>query len=151
MAFWQIASGDGTVDLEPVFLKLNIALIGPGHLGDYFDHRPAYLALTDGYLVRAFCEDVAVGDTFVLKRMVNPRTAEWDIKAVGAVAGAYRHEPIFKSVDVSRWDMQHCRRVNWTVPPQPIRVTGGGAPVRIQRCDEDNPLVVKARELLAAQ
>lgn len=151
MAFWQIASGDGTVDLETIFIKLNVALIGPGDLGDYFDHRAEYLALADGYLVRAFCEEVAVEDTFILKRMVNPRTAEWDIKAVGKVIGAYRHEPIFESVDVSRWQMQHCRRVHWTVPAQPIRVTGGGAPVRIQRCADDNELVAKARELLAGQ
>ena len=81
--------------------------------------------------------------------MVNLHTAEWDIKAIGKVIGTYRHEPIFESVDVSRWNMQHCRRVHWIVPPQPIRVTGGGA-VRIQR-REDNVLVAKARELLGQQ
>lgn len=151
MAFWQIASGDGTVDLEAIFLKLNVALIGPGNLGDYFDHRADYLTLNDGYLVRAFCEEVEVGDTLILKRMVNPRTAEWDIKAVGKVVGAYRYEPVFESVDVGRWQMQHCRRVHWTIPPQPIRVTGGGAPVRIQRCGEESILVAKARELLGQQ
>ncbi|HVC96784.1 MAG TPA: hypothetical protein VND64_24105 [Pirellulales bacterium] len=151
MAFWQIASGDGTVDLETVFLKLSVALLGPGGLGDYFDHRAEYLALNDGHLVRAFCEDVEVGDALILKRMVNPHTAEWDIKGVGMVVGAYRYEPIFERVDVSRWDMQHCRRVNWIVPKRAIRVTGGGAPVRIQRCADDNILVAKARELLGQQ
>ena len=109
------------------------------------------MALADGYLVRAFCEEVAIGDILILKRMVNPHTAEWDIKAIGKVIGTYRHEPIFESVDVSRWNMQHCRRVHWIVPPQPIRVTGGGARVRIQRCGEDNVLVAKARELLGQQ
>jgi predicted Mrr-cat superfamily restriction endonuclease len=147
MTYWQIASGDGTVDLEAIFLKLNVALIGPGDLGDYFDHRDEYLAQDDGYLVRAFCEEVLIGDIFILKRMVNPRNAEWDIKAVGKVVGGYRYEPIFECVDVSRWQMQHCRRVHWVVPQQPIRVTGGGAPVRIQRCDDSNVLVTKAREL----
>jgi hypothetical protein len=149
MTYWQIASGDGTVDLEAIFLKLNVALIGPGDLGDYYDHRADYLALDDGYLVRAFCEEVAIGDILILKRMVNPHTAEWDIKAVGKVIGPYRYEPIFESVDVSEWQMQHCRRIEWTVPLQPVRVTGGGAPVRIQRCAEENPLVIKAHELLA--
>lgn len=151
MAYWQIASGDGTVDLEQVFIKLNIALIGPGNLGDYFDHRNEYLNLSDGYLVRAFCEEIVVGDILILKRMVNPHTSEWDIKAVGKVVGQYRYEPIFESVDVSDWEMQHCRRVQWIVPSLPIRVTGGGAPVRIQRCNEDNPLVIKAQELLDQQ
>ena len=151
MALWQLSSGDGTVDPEAIFIKLNAALIGPGHLGDYFDHRAEYQALSDGYLVRVFCEEVAVGDTFILKRMVNPRTAEWDIKAVGKVIGAYRYEPIFESVDVSRWQMQHCRRVHWLVPPQPIRVTGGGAPVRIQRCPDGNAMAEKAKEWLASQ
>lgn len=148
MEYWQIASGDGTVDLEAVFLKLNVALLGPGHLGDFFDHRDEYQALTDGHLVRAFAEEVSVDDVFILKRMVNPHTQEWEIKAVGRVVSPYRYEPIFKSVDVSKWDMQHCRRLNWTVPSQQTIVTGGGAPIRIQRAEDDNPLVVKARELM---
>lgn len=148
MRYWQIASGDGTVDLEAIFLKLNIALIGPGNLGDYFDHQDDYLKLDDGKLVRRFCAEVAIGDILILKRMVNPHTSEWDIKAVGKVIGAYRFEPIFESVDVSQWQMQHCRRVKWTVPTQPIRVIGGGAPIRIQLCAEDNALVVQARALL---
>ena len=148
MKCWQIASGDGTVDLEAIFLKLNVALIGPGNLGDYFDHRDEYLKLGDGFLVKRFCEEVAIGDILILKRMVNPQTAEWDIKAAGKVIGAYRFEPIFECVDVSQWQMQHCRRVYWTVPPQPIRVIGGGAPVRIQTCAEDNALVAPARDLL---
>ena len=100
------------VDLEAIFVNLNTALIGPGHLGDFFDHRDEYLKRDGGYLARAFCEEVCIGDTMILKRMVNPRTAEWDIKAVGLVVGAYRHEPIFENVDVSDWRMQHCRRVD---------------------------------------
>lgn len=148
MTFWQIACGDGTVDLESIFLKLNIALIGPGHLGDYFDHRKQYLALSDGYLIRTFCEEVAIGDIFILKRVINPAAAEWEIKAVGKVTGAYRYEPIFEDVDVSGWAMQHCRRVKWVLPSAKTVVKGGGAPIRIQRCGTDNALVLKAMELL---
>jgi predicted Mrr-cat superfamily restriction endonuclease len=154
MKFWQIMAGDGVVDLESIFKKLNVALIGPGDLGDYFDHRDAYMQRTedrDHQLVRVFCEDVAVGDAMILIRAVNPRGSEWAIEAVGTVAGAYRYEPIFESADVSRWDMQHCRRVKWVIPPEPIRVVGGGFPIRIQRCSDDNPLVAKAREFLAGR
>ena len=151
MVFWQIASGDGNVDLDAVFFKLNVALIGPGSLGDYFDHRTRYAELDDGHYVRSFCEEVSVGDILILKRMVNPHAAEWDIKAVGKVVGEYRYEPIFERVDVSGWDMQHCRRVHWIVPPKPIRINGGGAPGRIQRCKDDNILVARARKILSQQ
>ena len=34
MTYWQIAAGDGTVDLVDIFLKLSVALIGPGNGGD---------------------------------------------------------------------------------------------------------------------
>lgn len=146
--YWQIACGDGTVDLEDVFIKLNVALIGPGHLGDFFDHRSAYLALSDGHLIRTFCEDVSIDDIFVLKRMVNPRIHEWQIQAVGTVVSPYRFEPVFKSVDVSQWDMQHCRRVAWVVPPSRLVVTGGGAPIRIQKLNPDNPLVRHADDVM---
>lgn len=39
MTYWQIAAGDGTVDLVDIFLKLIVALIGPGNEGDYFDNK----------------------------------------------------------------------------------------------------------------
>jgi hypothetical protein len=149
MTYWQIASGDGTVDLQDVFLKLNVALIGPGHLGDFFDHRDEYLDLNDGHLVQRFCEDLKTGDTLILRHVSNPKQKEWEIQAAGTVVGPYRYEPIFEDVDVSEWEMQHCRRVAWTTPEQPIRVTGGGAPVRIQKLDEGNPFISVAEELLS--
>jgi len=148
MAYWQISSGDGVVDLEYIFIKLNVALIGPGHLGDYFDHKQEYQNLADGHILRIFAEEVIVNDMFILKRMVNPRTHEWEIKAVGQVISPYRFEPIFERVDVSQWAMQHCRRVAWKVPKQPTIVHGGGAPIRFQRVDDSNPLMIKARELM---
>lgn len=39
MNYWQIAAGDGTTDYTDIFLKLNVALIGPGNNGDYFDNK----------------------------------------------------------------------------------------------------------------
>ncbi len=148
MTYWQIASGDGNVELEDIFLRLNVALIGPGHLGDYWDHRNEYLQLPNGHLVRTFCEDVNEGDFFVLKRVVDPRAHEWEIRAVGRVVGAYRYEPIFENVDVDAWQMQHCRRVAWQRPEARTTVIGGGAPIRIQRLDDDNPLRIKAADLV---
>lgn len=148
MTYWQIASGDGTVNLQDVFLKLNVALIGPGHLGDYFDHRDEYLELDHGHLVQRFCEDLEIDDVLVLRHVSNPKQKEWDIQAAGRVVGPYRYEPIFEDVDVSEWQMQHCRRVAWTVPEKPVTVSGGGAPIRMQRLDEENPFVSAAKELL---
>jgi len=61
MKFRQIASGDGTVDLEAIFLKLNVALIGPGRHGDYFDHKSEYLLLPSwGWILRIQADGVTV-------------------------------------------------------------------------------------------
>jgi hypothetical protein len=149
MTFWQIASGDGAVDLQDIFLKLNVALIGPGNKGDFFDHRAEYEASGDWRFLHAFCEEVVVSDIFILKQWVSKRTNECDIVAVGKVVGAYRYEPIFESVDVGRWEMQHCRRVRWNRPPSPVRVTGGGTPDRFHRCAPGNPLIPEAEKILA--
>ncbi|WP_083274078.1 hypothetical protein [Exiguobacterium aurantiacum] len=72
--YWQIAAGNGEVDLEELFLKLNVALIGPGRLGEYFENRTTYDQLPDGHLVKKFASEVQVGDVLVLKRLVNPHT-----------------------------------------------------------------------------
>ena len=150
MAYWQMACGDGNVDLEEIFLKLNVALVGPGDIGDYFDHKAQY-ALEDKR-VRRFCDEVEIGDIFVLKRVLNPHTREWQIIAVGEVIGPYRYEPIFKDTDVDSWQMQHCRRVHWkVVPTQQVVVQGGGAPITIQKLRDDNPLRLRADELLQNQ
>jgi predicted Mrr-cat superfamily restriction endonuclease len=151
MNYWQISSGDGRVDLKDIFIKLRVALIGPGRYGDFFDHRDDYQKLNDGNLVQAFCEKVEVGDVLVLKRPVNPQKNEWHLQAVGRVVGAYRFEPIFEKVDIDDWDVQHCRRVEWLVPSEKTIIQGGGAPRRIQRLDENNPLKLKAEEILGAE
>lgn len=148
MNYWQIACGDGSVDLKSIFLKLNVALVGPGKIGDYFDHKSLYASVDKR--VSTFCEDVDVGDIFVLKKVVNPKKKIWQIIAVGKVIGPYRYEPIFKDTDVDSWQMQHCRRVNWKViPSSKVEVVGGGAPTTIQKLNSDNPLRVKAIELLS--
>ena len=119
---WVVAGGFGEIDLAEVFLRVGVALIGPGALGDFFDRRSAYereLASSpqDWRMVREFAEDVAVGDRILLRRRAT-RTTD-DVLALGKVIGPYRHEPIFQEVDVWSWDLQHCRRVRWLQLPTP--------------------------------
>lgn len=107
---WVVANGFDGMDLSAVFLRVGVALIGPGEHGDYFDNRQRYaekLRPAEAPLLRAFCEEAAVGDRILL------RNSAHEILAVGEIAGPYRHEPIFQSVDVKGWDLQHCRRVSW--------------------------------------
>lgn len=147
MKFWQIASGDGNVDLLEIFLKVKIALIGPGTHGDYFDNITNYRKLPDGKIIKWFCEDVKIGDIFILKHVVNPhQPPTWEIKAVGKVLSPYRHEPIFRDCDFSGWDMQHCRRIDWKTPSTQLIVQGGGAPIRFQRIEVNNPLVTASKK-----
>ncbi|MGR6018863.1 hypothetical protein ACT7CU_11060 [Bacillus paranthracis] len=37
--YWQIAAGDGSIDLPKIFTELNVALLGPGQFGDFFDNK----------------------------------------------------------------------------------------------------------------
>lgn len=149
MQYWQIGIGDGQVDMVDIFIKLNVALIGPGRSGDYYDNKEKYEDTHDGHLVQKFAEEVQVGDVLVLKHIINPQTKLWRIYAVGKVVGPYRYEPIFDSVDENGWDVQHCRRVMWKdVRDQNITVDFGGAPIRLQRLSDENPLKLKAEELL---
>lgn len=149
MQYWQIGIGDGKVDMVDIFIKLNIALIGPGNKGDFFDNKDGYLNTSDGHIVQKFSEEVQVGDIFVLKHIVNPQTKLWKIYALGKVVGPYRYEPIFNCVDENKWDVQHCHRVIWKdVRDKDIIVDSGGAPIRFQRLGDDNKLKLKAQELL---
>lgn len=147
MQYWQIGIGDGRVDMAEIFIKLNVALLGPGRSGDYFDNRESYEQLSDGHLVKKFAEEIQIGDILVLKHIENPQTKTWRIHAVGEVVGPYRYEPIFDSVDKSGWDVQHCRRVRWKKPPSDLIVAKGGAPIRLQRLEDDNPMKICAEEL----
>lgn len=152
MQYWQIAAGDGTVDMVEIFLKLKIALIGPGSGGDYFDNKNEYDKLgIDGQLVKRFAEEVQIGDIFVLKHILHPQEHTWQVIAVGKVVGPYRYEPIFDRVDCYEWDVQHCRRVLWVVPKRRIKVKYGGAPIRLQRIEENNPLKKAANRILSGK
>ncbi|MFO0722848.1 MAG: hypothetical protein U1E65_03620 [Myxococcota bacterium] len=114
---WVVANGFDEMDLSAVFLRVGVALIGPGEYGDWFDNPSVYaekLRPGEVPLLRAFCEDVKVGDRIAL------RNAAHQILAVGEVSGPYRYEPIFRAVDVKGWDLQHCRRVNWKKLANPV-------------------------------
>ena len=149
MNYWQISAGDGTTDMLDIFMKLNVALIGPGRNGDYFDNYEKYDKMgTDGDLVRRFAKEIQIGDILVLKHIKHPINKTWNILAVGEVIGPYRFEPIFDKVDYDEWDVQHCRRVKWHIPEEEVIVQNGGAPIRLQKLGEDNPLKTKAVEIL---
>lgn len=106
----------------------------------------------NGELVTTFAEKVEIGDIFVLKHIVDPNQKTWHVIAVGRVVSPYRYEPIFDKVDCNGWDVQHCRRVIWTQPKtDDLTVEGGGAPVRIQRLGDDNPLREVADKVLAGK
>lgn len=151
MNYWQISAGNGQVDLVDIFLKLNVALLGPGRYGDYFDNKSEYEEISDGHLIKKFAEDVQTGDVFVLKHIKDPNKKTWHVIAVGEVMSPYRYEPIFNSVDSSEWDVQHCRRVVWWIPEEEQIVDGGGAPIRLQRLSEENPLRKKADDIFAGE
>jgi hypothetical protein len=91
--------------------------------------------------------NVQVEDVFVLKHIIDPNKKTWHVIAVGEVVSPYRYEPIFNSVDSNEWDVQHCRRVIWWIPKQKVIVQGGGAPIRIQRISEQNPLKKAADDI----
>lgn len=149
MNYWQISAGDGTTDIVDIFLKLNVALIGPGSEGDYFDNKERYSDMgIDGQLVERFANQVKIGDILVLKHIKNPVAKVWRILAVGEVVGPYRFEPIFDNVDYDGWAVQHCRRVKWYKPEKEVLVEKGGAPVRIQSLGNDNPMKKKAEEVI---
>ncbi len=149
MQYWQIGTGDGQVDMVDIFIKLKLALIGPGREGDYFDNKHAYMNMgIDGQIVQRFAEDVQIGDIFVLKHILNSQKKTWKVFAVGEVVGPYRYEPIFDKVDCYEWDVQHCRRVLWKVPKNETISDHGGAPIRLQRIEQDNPLSKIASQIL---
>ncbi|MBC3887979.1 hypothetical protein GH810_06610 [Acetobacterium paludosum] len=145
MNYWQISDGNGETNLRDVFIDLNVALMGPGELGDYFDHKNEYENMGHGNKIGTFAEKVQIGDIFVLKHMKS-KMKTWQILAVGEVVGEYQYEPIFGNVGAYGWDVQHCRRVNWKVPDEEIIVTGGAKP-KIQILKDSNAMKGKAMEL----
>ncbi len=151
--FWQIGKGDNNanVDLEDIFCNLNIALIGPGKIGNYFDYKDEYkqqLNSKDLQFINDFCEKVQLDDVFVLRESVGQN--EWHIIAIGKVLSPYRYEPIFSYVDKGMWDVQHCRRVLWHEIPIEMRtvISGGGIIGRISNMRQDNILRKEAERLI---
>lgn len=118
MSYWQIANGYDGMDLSEVFLRLGVALLGPGSLGDFYDRQGKYekeCRAAEYQILHSFCCSVTVGDKIVL------RNSHHEVLAVGTVKSPYRFEPIFDTVDIRGWDMQHCRRVDWVPLDKPTR------------------------------
>lgn len=105
---WQIAGGPASRPYGDVFLKYGVGLIGPGDAGPWRPDRDDNEF--EGGFVRRFADEVAVGDVFML------RTGIATISAVGIVASEYIYLNQFD--DVNGWDLQHARRVRWSMLPQ---------------------------------
>jgi predicted Mrr-cat superfamily restriction endonuclease len=114
--YWQIANGYDGMDLSEIFIRLGVALLGPGGLGDFYDNQEKYEQQCTPFeyqILHAFCANVSVDDKIVL------RNSHHEVLAAGLVKGPYRFEPIFDAVDIHGWDMQHCRSIAW-VPVEPV-------------------------------
>lgn len=105
---WQIASGSADRNYADVFLKYNVALIGPGDAGKWSPDRDD--DEFGGRFVRIFASEPKMGDVFLL------RTGMSKIRAIGIVGSEYLYLDQFD--DVNGWDLQHARRVRWLEFPQ---------------------------------
>ena len=142
MNYWQVAAGQGTRDYSDVFLKYGVILIGPGNPGPVSENRTSYVKHPKGARVIAFAEDLKHGDRVILKR---GHRKKGRILAVGQVTGGYDWLEQFEDVD--GWDLQHCRRVKWIKPANPIPVEGL-ARGTISRTDEGNLILKDAADSL---
>lgn len=114
MDYWQVAAGKGARDYSDIFLNYGVMLIAGGDRGDYFKNKAEYSNPNkENYGIVDFAEGVEKEDSVILKRKHN--RDEWEILAVGKVVGDYEHLEQFD--DVKGWDLQHCRKVQWVLPP----------------------------------
>lgn len=122
MTIWQVAAGDGSRDYADVFLKFGVILVGPGSAGDYYSDKDTYNNPDSPFycpFIRTLAEEITKGDLVVLKR---PSSSQWEIVAVGEVISDYSYENAF--CDVDGWDLQHCRKIQWTEPISRTIVSG---------------------------
>lgn len=112
--YWTVASGDALRDYSEVFLDFGVMLVGPGHLGSYFENREAY---AEENSVRRFAEEIRPKDIVVLKRGVQ------SIVAAGVVSereDSYFHSEVFGDVD--GFSLQHGRYVTWHKPEKEVEI-----------------------------
>jgi len=107
-AVWQISGGPVSRPYAHVFVKYGVGLIGPGDAGPWTAERDDNEF--EGGFVRRFADEVKVGDAFLL------RTGISTLCAVGVVGSDYIYLNQFD--DVNGWDLQHARRVRWSLLPQ---------------------------------
>lgn len=119
MNYWQVAAGEGGRDYSSVFLQYGVMLIGAGDPGPYFEKEDYYRSRAWGRKVQYFARHVAIGDVVVLKR---PHHHRWEIQAVGKVTGNYEWLEQFD--DVEGWDLQHCRKTEWSCPKTKLVIDG---------------------------
>lgn len=67
MTTWQVTAGAHGRDYSELFLEFGAMFIGPGEYGPHDANRSIYQKLGQS-AVRAFAEDVQLGDRVVLKQ-----------------------------------------------------------------------------------
>ena len=123
---WQIAAGTADRDYTNLFLRHDIALIGPGWPGEWSADRSD--EEFEGNFVRLFASELRIGDTLLLRK------GRSIIRAVGLVESDYEFFEQFD--DVNGWDLQHGRRVRWHELSKPHdfgKPVFGNSPSRISR------------------
>ncbi|NQT47927.1 MAG: hypothetical protein HQ578_03005 [Chloroflexi bacterium] len=91
-------------------MRFGVMLAGPGYPGPAPDRRDWHEEHENHVL--AFAEQAQPDDIVILKKPWKDK--QWQILAVGRVAGGYEYLEQFD--DVEGWDIRHCRRVQWFLP-----------------------------------
>jgi len=128
---WQLSGGQPTRPFVDLFTKYRVGLIGPGDAGAWHPGRSD--DEFEGSFVRRFAEELQVGDVILMRIGIST------IVAVGIVASEYIYLNQFD--DVNGWDLQHTRRVRWSLLPQPYmfeRNVFGANPPRISKIWEND-------------
>ncbi|MBC8392013.1 MAG: hypothetical protein H8E17_05545 [Deltaproteobacteria bacterium] len=126
ISVWQLSGGQPTRPFVDLFIKYGVGLIGPGDAGTWHPGRSD--DEFEGSFVRRFADEMQVGDVILLRKGIST------IVAVGIVASEYIYLNQFD--DVNGWDLQHTRRIRWSLLPQPYmfeRNIFGANPPRISK------------------
>lgn len=105
MIYWQIGCGSGGRDFNQVCLDFGVALVGPGDIGNYYEHREAYAEWQEAEDKVGRLARMKKGERIVLRK------GKKAIKAVGEIIGEYDYSNQFSDID--GWDLQHFVKVKW--------------------------------------
>lgn len=120
MEYWQVAAGQGARDYSDIFLRFGVMLVGDGTPGSFSENKGQYRRQGRHAHIVRFAEQVSEDDDIVILK--RPHHRQWEIQAVGRVAGDYEYLAQFD--DVEGWDIRHCRRVEWVRPSSSVITNG---------------------------